>query len=159
MGMSVFGEAVDIREKFHFTSEQRRSELHGQFEKSGSPKVLGVFLHAQQDSYSHAGYGPRLGHAVDGHAPDKTYNDPAKADRMAANTFSILTRAASKLMSGSQYRPLSAKQVAKLAAAFNRAQTANAKQRVLNELIQAARENIRRQEEERQKQKRNGGAQ
>jgi hypothetical protein len=70
---------------------------------------------------------------------------------MAANTFSILTDAAPKLMNGSQYRPLSAKQVEKFTSAFNRARTAPAKQRVLNKLIQAARDNIQRQENERRK--------
>jgi RHS repeat-associated protein len=62
MGLSPFGQAVQIREDFHFTSQARRVDLYSAFEESGRPEDLGIFFHAQQDSYSHAGFGPRFGH-------------------------------------------------------------------------------------------------
>jgi RHS repeat-associated protein len=68
---------VEARRNFHFTSQERRDQLWASFETSGSTREPGTFLHAQQDSYSHPGYEPRIGHA-----PDKTYNDPAKANNM-----------------------------------------------------------------------------
>jgi RHS repeat-associated protein len=157
MGMSPIGEAVSIRQNFHFTSPERRQELYGRFESTGSPEHLGVFFHAQQDSYSHAGYGPRFGHLKDGHSPDKTYTDPAKADRMAANTFGILKQSASRIEGGGGYRPLSEKTVAKYTAKFNRATNATAKQRILNQLTHEARENIARQDLERERERKRSG--
>jgi hypothetical protein len=38
-----------------------------------------------------------MGHAADGHAPDKTYNDPAKALTMAFETYTRLNQAADNL--------------------------------------------------------------
>lgn len=84
--------------------------------------ALGVYLHAQQDSYSHAGYGPALGHLLDGHAPDKTYNDIAKANAMALDTYQRLAKASSLLRGTSSpmsYNGFIASQVN----AFNAART------------------------------------
>lgn len=133
MGKSPVGEPARIRAAFHFTSEERRSELYGRFESSGSPEHLGIFLHAQQDSYSHAGYGPRAGHIIDWEEPDKTYNDPDKADRMAANTFAILARSATGV-SGQRYAALGWSVVAPHVRAFNHARTPAAKRRALRQL-------------------------
>jgi RHS repeat-associated protein len=157
MGMSPAGEAVRIREAFHFTSAERRGELYDRFESTGSPEQLGIFFHAQQDSYSHAGYGPRAGHLADGHAPDKTFTDPAKSDRMADNTFSLLLVAASRLTNGGQYSPMSVQQVRTFSTSFNRARTAEQKRAILNQFAQAANENIKRQEEARRREKEREG--
>ncbi len=92
------------REDFHFTTVERRNELWKAFESSGKPEDLGVFLHAEQDSFSHAGFGPATGHLMAGHAPDKTFGDPAKADQMARGSYARLTAAAK--MSGSHNAPV-----------------------------------------------------
>jgi uncharacterized protein RhaS with RHS repeats len=88
---------VDARRNYHFTTPERRDAMLRAFESSGKLEDLGQFLHAQQDSYSHAGYGPVLGHASALTAPDKTYNDPAKANKMAKDIFDQLISAAKRL--------------------------------------------------------------
>jgi RHS repeat-associated protein len=92
------------RENFHFTTQATRDALWSSFESfaaNGATEpalvVLGQFMHTQQDSYSHAGFGPGLGHVLAGHAPDKTYTDPAKALRMAHDTYNKLSAAADKM--------------------------------------------------------------
>jgi hypothetical protein len=85
------------RRDYHFTTQGRRDQMWGAFASTGSLKSLGVFFHAQQDSFSHAGFGPTKGHLSAGHAPDKTYTDPAKAFTMAANTYRLMNAAADKL--------------------------------------------------------------
>lgn len=64
--------------------------------------LLGIGLHALQDSWSHEGYGPWLGHAVykdnifkDNHTPDLPYatkENQAKAVEMALVTYDRLTK-------------------------------------------------------------------
>jgi RHS repeat-associated protein len=93
MGMLPWGQSVTTRQDYHFTTVERRREMYSKFYKSGKAADLGAFLHAQQDSYSHRGYGARIGHAAAGHAPDKTSNDVEKADRMARNTYNALVGA------------------------------------------------------------------
>jgi RHS repeat-associated protein len=87
------GEGTEIRRLYHFTTKERRDVMQKEFETSKNLDKLGAFLHAEQDSFAHDGYGPRLGHASALTAPDKTYNDIPKADRMAKDTFSILINA------------------------------------------------------------------
>ncbi|MBV9497193.1 MAG: RHS repeat-associated core domain-containing protein [Acidobacteria bacterium] len=87
----------EARTLYHFTTPARRTEMWGAFEKTGSLAALGQFFHAQQDSYSHAGYEPARGHLFAGHGPDKTYKDTAKALKMAFDTYSRLNQAADKL--------------------------------------------------------------
>lgn len=81
----------------HFTTPQSRDQLWQKFQRSGSTSDLGAFMHAHQDSYSHAGYYPIPGHLWDGHAPDKTFLRPALADRMAESSFKVLQSAAARL--------------------------------------------------------------
>ena len=57
----------------------------------GGVAELGMYLHALQDSYAHEDYGPVRGHAP-WHAPDKTYNDPQKANRMARDTYDSIRK-------------------------------------------------------------------
>ncbi len=120
MGMSPIGNAVEIREKYHFTTQARRNEMYKTFLKSGSPKDLGIYLHALQDSYSHAGFGARFGHLSAGHAPDKTYNDVNKADRMAKRVFDILVSAKQTINDAKGKNPVSYDDIESLIKDFNR---------------------------------------
>jgi hypothetical protein len=60
--------------------------------------LMGIGLHAFQDSYSHSGFGEFFGHSLAGewdisdwgHDPDRPYKDPAKALRMAEATYDAL---------------------------------------------------------------------
>jgi hypothetical protein len=55
--------------------------------------LLGIGLHALQDSYSHEGYAPPLGHAQEGyggHYPDYPWSDVPKALQMAKATYDVL---------------------------------------------------------------------
>ncbi len=171
MGMTPWGKNVETRELYHFTSEERRGEMWQAFEQSGSHERLGEFFHAQQDSFSHAGYGARWGHASAGHAPDKTYNDPDKADKMASDTFSRMQNALTiGIKRGSEtttYSGLSWNKIAPMVQAFNRAKTPEEKQKIIGQIEVVARrhqlkqdEQRKRQEEERRRQeekRKNGG--
>jgi hypothetical protein len=78
---------IQARKDYHFVTKERLSQMYEAAYASGNLELFGQFLHALQDSYSHAGYGPGLGHFWKGHAPDKTYNDPEKANTMAEDTY------------------------------------------------------------------------
>ncbi len=124
--------ADKIRADYHFTTDARRAAMYSHFEGTLSAADLGTFLHAEQDSFSHAGFGPVAGHASAGTAPDKTYNDPAKADRMAKDTYDILIKA-----SGLLTRTAGAidwKAINPYVQRFNRATTAKEKSKALTEL-------------------------
>ena len=129
------------RRPYHFTSLGRRNELYAAFEASGGPEALGIFFHAQQDSFSHEGFGPDVGHLAAGFTPDKTYNDPVKADRMGQDTFERLVAAAARLPGGG-YKPLDWKTISPLVQAFNRARTDKDKQRALQQILDLAQRNI-----------------
>ncbi|MFQ5991852.1 MAG: hypothetical protein ACE5NA_05385, partial [Nitrospiraceae bacterium] len=58
----------------------------------GSVDSLAEYLHTLQDSYSHAGFHPDVGHLLEMHGPDKTYNDPEKANRMARDTYNAIRK-------------------------------------------------------------------
>jgi RHS repeat-associated protein len=131
------------RERYHFTSQTRRSQLWGVFEsiagyadKTGALTALGVFMHAQQDSFSHAGFNPGTGHVHAGHAPDKTATDPAKALAMAADTYKQLNAAADKLGISKDNR-VAWKQIRGAVIAFNLARTEEEKRVALGRLYQA----------------------
>ncbi|MGH9968945.1 MAG: RHS repeat-associated core domain-containing protein [Pyrinomonadaceae bacterium] len=158
-GMSPYS-SIEARRNYHFTSEGQRQNLWNNFAESAAGVSsetttlgsLGVFMHAQQDSYSHAGYGPVLGHALAGHAPDKTYNNPGKADTMALDSFNRLTTAATVLYNNKKisflYKPLDQKTLKPLVQSFNRAKTPEEKMKIVNQIKTLARENIQRQAEE-----------
>jgi RHS repeat-associated protein len=74
------------RRDYHFTSEEQRTKLW-QASLNGDLIALGQYFHALQDSYSHEGFGWFWGHLFRGHKPDKTYNDPEKANEMARDTY------------------------------------------------------------------------
>ncbi len=84
--------STEARRNFHFTSPERRAALYRAAASSRSSADIGIYLHALQDSYSHAGFGPRLGHLFAGTGPDITANDPGKALSAAQATFNSLLR-------------------------------------------------------------------
>jgi len=117
---------------YHFTSQSRRDELWAAFESSKSFEALGAFLHAQQDSFAHAGYGPSIGHIANGHGPDKTSNDPDKAGQMAATTYVKLVAAAGIMGLDTDGRvPFSA--ISKLVQEFNDARSVDEKADIISE--------------------------
>src|SRR6266481_1434272 len=122
----------DARRDYHFTTDNRRKDLYYAFDSSGSVNDLGVYLHAEQDSFSHAGYGPKTGHLLAGHAPDKTYNDPDKADKMAQDTYNVLVSAATNL--GVNNGRVSWQKIDKLVGEFNRAKTKDEKDKILKKI-------------------------
>lgn len=141
---------VEARALYHFTTAQRRTDLWSMFEWNAtrntefafyeSLRRLGVFFHADQDSFSHEGYGPGIGHALAGHAPDQTFNDVPKADRMARATFDRLVEALnvfSKRFSGqvSNHRVPWNSTIAKYVHDFNAARQRSQKSAILGQLI------------------------
>lgn len=78
------------RELYHFTTLERRMELARAAVAPGHFRELGLFLHAEQDSFSHYGYGPTVGHFFSGHRPDQTWANVRRADAMAADSYSWL---------------------------------------------------------------------
>ncbi len=120
--------SVQARRDWHFTTEERRTELW-QRALSGGLDELGQYLHALQDSYSHEGFEPVRGHASRLSAPDKTYNDPEKANRMARDSYNRL-RQYLQQTTGQQV-PDQWDQVRTQVDRFNRARTASDKQRYL----------------------------
>ncbi|MCW5555996.1 MAG: RHS repeat-associated core domain-containing protein [Verrucomicrobiae bacterium] len=55
-----------------------------------NPFLFGIGLHILQDSLAHAGYSWRIGHTLNPTAPDRISTDPAKAMRMAQETYKLL---------------------------------------------------------------------
>ncbi len=109
------------RRDYHFTTSGRRAELWSLFEENSAYgnrdsaiTGLGDYLHSQEDSYSHAGFGPGVGQTPAGfyynyrspeglesngvpgwsrayaEAVDITTNDPKKAEKMAQDIFGRL---------------------------------------------------------------------
>ena len=88
--------SVEARRDYHFTTQDRRDDMLNAAAAANSLDLFGQYLHAEQDSYAHQRgltdrdgepYGPELGHAMDGHDPDKTYLRPELAMRMAKDTY------------------------------------------------------------------------
>jgi RHS repeat-associated protein len=86
---------VGAREKYHFTSRERREQLRQDAFGSGSRTAMGIYMHALQDSFSHQKgrkdrngepYGPIRGHIMDGHSPDNPRNRPILWRRMMETT-------------------------------------------------------------------------
>jgi hypothetical protein len=80
----------DARLKYHFRGDDGSGIAAGGIDGS-DPVLLGIGLHAMQDHYSHAGYGPRLGH-IPFHEPDYAYKDVPKALDMAKTTYGMLSK-------------------------------------------------------------------
>lgn len=84
--------------RHHFTTPEQRERLFNfaqtasrtDFESAGP--AMGAYLHALQDTYSHAGFIVGIGHFFRGIAPDEPMNDPEKALRAARATYNVLLR-------------------------------------------------------------------
>ena len=113
---------------WHFTTEARRADLW-QRALDGNLDHLGQYLHALQDSYSHEGFGPWLGHSYLLSLPDKTYRNPEKANRMARDTYSRL-RQYLQVTTG-QSVPDHWDQIREQVDRFNRVRTAHEKRKTL----------------------------
>jgi RHS repeat-associated protein len=120
------------RRDYHFTSPEQRDELWGSFLSSGSPRDLGSFLHAHQDSYSHAGMAPEPGH-IHSTRPDKTAARPELADRMAKSTYGRLLSAAARF-DGAAVPRARWDQIEAYVRRFNRADKLAEKEKILGEL-------------------------
>lgn len=79
----------EARRLWHFPTQRRVNELLNEAYSSCSLIQLGRALHVLQDSYSHAGYGPKLGHWTSG--PDDINTDKPKTGRMIQHTINVLT--------------------------------------------------------------------
>ena len=119
------------RRDYHFTTQERRAEM---WDYAGTEEGLGVYLHAEQDSFSHDGFGPSMGHLLAGHAPDKTYTDPTKADSMANNTYSALQQAGINI--GTEAGAVPYADILPFIQGFNRAKKKQDKDSQLNQLRQ-----------------------
>jgi len=141
------GEAEKKRADYHFTTPERRATMLNDFKQSGKIKDLGAYLHALQDSYSHAGFGPTLGHLHRGHAPDLTYKDPEKANIMARSTYdAIIGTRGTFLYDGRPVTWQAATPWNKIEAVvndFNKATTPSQKAAALRRLREIIRENTR----------------
>jgi RHS repeat-associated protein len=130
MGMSPWGEAVQVRADYHFTTPERREQMKSNAEETATASSMGEYLHALQDSFSHDGYGPRLGHARAGHAPDKTFNDVEKADRMARATYDAIRDSEF----GSVDKSISWDEISGAVHDFNAAESQEGKAKAIDEL-------------------------
>jgi RHS repeat-associated protein len=140
------------RRDYHFTTHERRAELWNSI--TGTEEGLGVYLHPEQDSFSHAGYGPRFGHLFAGHAPDKTYLNPIKADDMAMDTYGALQEAGANI--GTEFRAVPYSRIQPFVQAFNRATTPDAKNSQLD-LLRLLVDQFRRDAEQQQQSQPRGG--
>ena len=120
--------SVRAQRDWHFTTEARRADLW-QRALDGNLDQLGQYLHALQDSYSHEGFRPGVGHFFAGHKPDKTYSDPEKANRMARDTYNHV-RQYLQVTTG-QPMPDHWDQIRGQVDRFNRARTAHEKRKIL----------------------------
>jgi RHS repeat-associated protein len=124
--MTLFG--VEQRKLYHFTTLERRMELARAALVPGNYRGLGLFLHAEQDSFAHGAYGPVMGHSFSLHRPDLTWVNNRRADAMAADSYAWLTQARN---SGAA---IPWEKLAPYVERFNTAPTPTLKERRLQEL-------------------------
>jgi len=87
-----FGQRVVRGSSAAFTNVDRTLiKGFGRYDKHIDIFALGIGLHTLQDSWSHDGYGPEIGHAWTTE-PDYPHNDPNKSLEMAEATWSVLER-------------------------------------------------------------------
>ena len=81
----------EARRDYHFVTPERLNQMLQAAYSTNDLTLFGQFLHAYQDSYAHAGFEPRYGHIIYRSAPDKTFNDVGKANKMAEGTYRHLS--------------------------------------------------------------------
>ena len=138
MGSPWSSVAVNKREMFHFTVAERRASMWQAYAESGSLEQLGMFLHAEQDSWSHAGLTAKYGQlqAPSGlnWSADWRWFLPMRADRSAESTLAHLKRAAAGLGLKSK---ASWEQIQAYVVAANRSMTELGFHRTIGELCTA----------------------
>ena len=82
--------SVADRADWQFPDAARLAEVEGTFAGRQSDTDLGTNLHVYQDSFSHAGFGPRAGHAGSLAEPDNTSKHVETAMAMAKGTYERL---------------------------------------------------------------------
>jgi RHS repeat-associated protein len=82
--------SAEERGKWHFPDAERLAEVQGTFTRRQSDADLGTNLHVYQDSFSHAGFGPKRGHAGSLAEPDNTSKHVETAMAMAKGTYEKL---------------------------------------------------------------------
>lgn len=78
------GAGTKRRRLWHFTSKARQAQVKREYQRSGSIKDLGRYMHVLQDSYSHKGLSPVIGQlatSVDPRTGEPVYNSPNPLDR------------------------------------------------------------------------------
>lgn len=107
--LGVGPDGVRRRADFHFVSGSRLHELERKarscYPGQMTPpqlQAIGQYLHALEDVYSHRSYGPRLGHAVTLHTPDKPWSNPAGFVEMVLAKFDAILALRSKCSIGSR---------------------------------------------------------
>jgi len=142
MGLEPWGAAVERRQLFHFTTLDRRRAMWDAFMSTRTPNDLGMFLHAEQDSYSHSAFEARLGQAplwlLGGTSvaklPDKTRFIPSRADAMAQDAYGWLVVAARVSHAGSS---VSWEKISPFVQRFNREQSSDRKREILDEMLKS----------------------
>jgi hypothetical protein len=88
---------VQRREQYHFVNKVRLEELRTNALKCSGGKItvenfrrVGEYLHALEDAYAHRSFGPKLGHALSGHTPDKPWSNPAAYVDMVEKKFEVI---------------------------------------------------------------------
>jgi RHS repeat-associated protein len=91
--------AAYIRENFHFPLDGKGKVTKNSPEalswvrkgiRENDPILTGIALHRYQDSWSHKGYEPFLGHGEDRHWPDQAWHRMRHSMEMAKATFDVL---------------------------------------------------------------------
>jgi hypothetical protein len=97
--------SVEARRRFHFpegpsgAAQENHPDISAAIDNAianGDLALAGLLLHIYQDSFSHAGFGPILGHAWT-IFPDIPYEDVDKTERMARATYNKLYNIAKAL--------------------------------------------------------------
>lgn len=86
--------SYENREDWHFITLPRVNSLIESAIASCNAEAFGEALHTLQDYYSHTlqGYGPKMGHAFKGGAPDIPSNNPDLYQKMLGATMNTMQR-------------------------------------------------------------------
>jgi len=87
----ITNEAIKNRADWHFPTDERLRYLGSIAYNTFAVKAAGDYLHVLQDSFSHAGYSPRLGHGYPTiNDPDNVNNDIDKTNLMLLVSYRFL---------------------------------------------------------------------
>ncbi len=128
------------RKDFHFAGEKRLGVMWDTFMAGGGTKELGQYLHTLQDSFSHSEQikAGRTEHVAEFTAPDKTFKDPAKADKLAQVTYEKLLVAGKRTGAAGAIVPW--EKIDTLVKDFNKEKDSKKKQDILNRIREGIRQ-------------------